>query len=114
MDERVISRTGEGTRTFELVGKPGGDPELFIDGIHGFVALGAHVKMNLYSVAMTSPEIGTEGVERREVVSRLVMTIPSFIAVAKFLNDRLADLRAEGLVVVDPASNAAGTHKRSP
>lgn len=110
MVERIISRTGEGARTFELVGKPGGDPELFIDGIHGFMALGAHVKMNLYSVALS----GTEGVERREVAARLVMTIPSFLAIARYFNDRVADMKAAGVQVEEAASDSSGAPRSSP
>lgn len=79
----------EGGRKIELVGRAEGEPEYYIDGIHGIQVTGPIVKLNLYTLAIdTSPEN-----QRRESVCRLVLSTPQFVQMVAFLAQTTNQLR---------------------
>ena len=49
----------EGGRKIELVGRAEGEPEYYIDGIHGIQVTGPIVKLNLYTLAIDTSWIRT-------------------------------------------------------
>lgn len=79
----------EGGRKIELVGRAEGEPEYFIEGIHGMQVSGATVKLNLYTSAIDS----TPESQRRESVCRLVMSTPQFVQMVAFLAQTTNQLR---------------------
>lgn len=87
----------EGGRKIELVGRSEGEPEFFIEGIHGMQVSGATVKLNLYTSAIDS----TPESQRRESVCRLVMSTPQFVQMVAFLAQTTNQLR-------EAAQQAAG------
>ncbi|MGR3342618.1 MAG: hypothetical protein ACU0DI_05230 [Paracoccaceae bacterium] len=82
MSERLIlERTEPNGLQIKLYGKDEGDEEIYIDGAWGMLTSGVTAKINLYKVAMSFDE----GVERREVVARLVMPIPTMLSLRDYL-----------------------------
>ncbi|WP_156092782.1 hypothetical protein [Rhodovibrio salinarum] len=94
-DRLIYEKTSENGETIRLYGHPGGDPEYYIEGVHGFMAGPNGVKLNLYTVGFSD----TEG-QRREVACRLAMSLDSFVSLAKFFQDRLKDIQ-ENVVSLD-------------
>jgi hypothetical protein len=102
----------EGGRKIELVGRAEGDPEFYVDGIHGIQVTGPTVKLNLYTLGIdTSPEY-----QRRETVCRLVMSTPQFVQLVAFLAQTTNQLReaaqkqvaAQGATPTNPAPGGQG------
>ena len=71
-------------------------PELYVDGVWGLThgEPGGIVKITLYSNGLDGGEKG----ERRDVVCRLVMAVPTFLSMASFIDDAMPHLleRAKG------------------
>jgi hypothetical protein len=90
MAARTIQQAdlGEG-RKVELVGRAEGEPEFYVDGIHGVQVTGPMVKMNLYTLAIDT----TPANQRRESVCRLVMSGPQFLQMVDFLGQFVAQAR---------------------
>jgi hypothetical protein len=82
-------------RKVVLYSSPQGDKELFADGVHGLSVSPHLVKFNFYTV---SPLHGGEE-EYREVVARVVMTLPTFVAVTRFFVERVEELSKAGLIM---------------
>ena len=49
---RTIQETDAGDRKIELVGRAEGDPEFYVDGVHGVQVTGPIVKINLYTLGI--------------------------------------------------------------
>jgi hypothetical protein len=98
----------EGGRKIELVGRAEGDPEFYVDGIHGMQVNGAIVKLNLYTSAIDS----TAESQRRESVCRLVMSTPQFVQMVTFLAQTTNQLReaAQQAAAQQAAASGAPTN----
>ena len=89
MSARTIQETDAGDRKIELVGRAEGDPEFYVDGVHGVQVTGPIVKINLYTLGIeTSPTF-----QRRESVCRLVMSTPQMLQMADFMTQLAAGMR---------------------
>lgn len=77
---KIYEVDGDGMK-IELWGAQEGDPEFYVDGIHGIQQTEIAVKVNFYSLAIDS----TDTLQRRETVCRLVMSKPQFLQMSKFL-----------------------------
>lgn len=88
---RVIQEGQANNVKVQLVGREEGDPEFYIDGIHGIQLTGPVIKLNLYTLAMDS----TSESQRREAVCRLVMSTPQFVGMVDFLSQYVAKLREQ-------------------
>lgn len=84
---RLTRTLDEGVRA-ELHEKEGGSPEIFIDGAWGAILETDGIfKLNLFTRGISVEE----GVERREIAARIVMTTVTLAQLAKYLNDRVQD-----------------------
>jgi hypothetical protein len=111
MTARIIQQGElEGGRKIELVGKAEGDPEFFIEGIHGMQINGATVKLNLYTSAIDS----TPEAQRRESVCRLVMTTPQFVQMVAFLAQTTNQLREAAQLQLAAQQAADGAAPSNP
>ena len=89
MAERLVAKTTQRGQALELYESGDRNPEVFVDGVQGFMVNGATVKLNCFSRAFHS----TAEAERRDVACRLVMGVDTFLAVADFLNAQAVQLR---------------------
>jgi hypothetical protein len=65
-----------------LFGRAEGDPEIYVDGIWGTSSSGTGMKLNFYTIGFNANGKDVVPGERREVVLRLITSIPSFLAIA--------------------------------
>ncbi|MGN7613975.1 hypothetical protein ACQZV8_18050 [Magnetococcales bacterium HHB-1] len=72
-----------------VVGDDRGDIETYADGVHGIRVLGPNVKLNLYTLSTDS----TPDNQRREIVSRLVMPVDSFLELSEYLGEQARVIR---------------------
>ena len=93
-----------GGRQLELIGRSEGEPEYYIDGIHGVQVTGPVVKMNLYTLAIDT----TPSKQRRESVCRLVLSAPQFLQMVDFLGQFVAQARQAAQAAQNPAAPGAG------
>ncbi|HYD55874.1 MAG TPA: hypothetical protein VEB41_03100 [Burkholderiales bacterium] len=103
MAARTIQQADIGNgRKVELVGRAEGEPEFYVDGIHGVQVTGPMVKMNLYTVGIDS----TPAMQRRESVCRLVLSAPQFLQMVDFLSQFVAQARqaAQSAAAQNPAA----------
>lgn len=84
MTERLIADVMEGERRVRLYEETARTLEVFMEGMQGISVSGGYVKLNCYSTAQQEVVDGTP-VERREVQTRLVMPLNTFIACAGFM-----------------------------
>lgn len=91
----------------ELIGRAGGDPEFFVEGIHGMNISGPVVKLNFYTLGIDSSPTS----QRRESVCRLAIGAPQFFAMVDFLNQVAGQMR-QGLAQAEPANPAPATDKK--
>ena len=71
------------------------NPELFVDGIHGWAAMGSVVKVSFFRSLVSFEEDGAAPADRRDLSCRLVMGIDIFLSVADFLASAAKDIRAK-------------------
>src|SRR5262245_16141762 len=108
MASRTIQQADIGNgRKVELVGRAEGEPEFYVDGIHGVQVTGPMVKMNLYTLAIVT----TPNMRRRESVARLVMSAPQFLQMVDFLSQFVAQARQAAQAAQNPAPAAAAGKK---
>ena len=100
---KIYEVVNEGSK-IELYGNEGGDPETFVEGIHGFTISGGNVKMNLYTIAPDS----TPQLQRREVVGRIVMPIAQFMQFVQFANNQAAQIQEAIIQAQQEVANADG------
>ena len=99
MSARTIQETKVGELKIELVGRAEGDPEFYVDGVHGIQVTGPVTKLNLYTLGIdTSPTY-----QRRESVCRLVMSTPQLLQLADFMTQLAAGMRQAPAAPADPA-----------
>ena len=107
MASRKIQETDAGGRKIELVGRAEGEPEIYIDGIHGMQLSGPVVKLNLYTLGIdTSPDY-----QRRESVARVVMSAPQFVQMVDFLTQLVAQVREQAKQAAAAPTNPAAKAK---
>jgi len=111
MTARTIQQAElEGGRKIELVGRAEGDPEFFVDGIHGIQMTGPVIKLNMYPQSMdTTPES-----QRRESVCRLVMSTPQFLQMVTFLAQYTNQLRQAAQQAAAQQGGAAAPSNPAP
>ena len=90
MSARTIQQTNVDEKTkIELVGRGEGDPEFYVEGIHGMNLSGPVLKLNFYTLGIdSSPEN-----QRRESVLRMAMGAPQFFGMVEFLNQVATQMR---------------------
>ena len=98
---RKLIETEIAGRKVVLCSSPGSDKELFADGVHGMSISPQLVKFNLYTA---NPWCAGDEEEYREVVARVVMTLPTFVAVTRFFMDRVEELSKAGLIKIEEQS----------
>lgn len=92
MSQRLLSELkSDDGKIARLYGSEEGDQEIFVEGIHGLMTSQAFVKLNFFTVAMTSDKHE----ERREVACRLVIPLPVFFSIAEFLSSRANQLKEQ-------------------
>ncbi|MEQ8345847.1 MAG: hypothetical protein RIB84_21975 [Sneathiellaceae bacterium] len=84
MTERLIADVMEGERRVRLYEENSRALEVFMEGMQGITVSGGYVKVNCYSTSQQEVVDG-QPVERREVQTRLVMPLNTFVACAGFL-----------------------------
>ena len=89
MTARMIQEAEVEGRKVELIGRSEGEPEYYVDGVHGVQVTGPIVKINLYTLAIDSSATA----QRRESVCRLVMSTPQLLQFADFMTQFAAALR---------------------
>lgn len=98
MSGRKIYEIENDGMTIELWGDAKGDPEFYVDGVHGIQQSEVGVKINFYSLGIDT----TDTLQRRETVCRLVMSKPQFLQMAKFMFDYggriVADMQRQSAV----------------
>lgn len=101
MASRTIQQADVGNgRKVELIGRAEGEPEFYVDGIHGVQVTGPMVKMNLYTLAIDT----TPTQQRRESVCRLVLSAPQFLQMVDFLSQFVAQARQAAQQAQNPAA----------
>lgn len=101
---RTIQQGEANKVKIDLIGRDEGEPEFYVDGVHGIQLTGPVIKLNLYTLGIdTSPEY-----QRRESVCRLVMSTPQFVQAVDFLTQYVATLRQQAQQMRDAAGGAAG------
>lgn len=84
MTERLIADVMEGERRVRLYEETAREMEVFMEGMQGITVSGGFVKINCYSTGQQEVIEG-QPVERREVKTRLVMPLNTFLACAGFM-----------------------------
>src|SRR4051794_8939127 len=85
-----------------LVDRGSAGQEILVEGIQGFAVVNGNAKFTMFSI---DPFAQPGAFETRVVVCRVAMPLPSLLAVAGWLNDRVNDLKEAG-VIPDPAKAA--------
>lgn len=67
--------------------------EVYADGVHGIMINNGMVKFNLFSVAY--PDEAQPKIERREIGTRVVCGVESFVSMVEFLNTVVADIKGK-------------------
>ena len=99
---RTIQQSQADKLKVDLVGRDEGEPEYYVDGVHGLQLTGPVIKLNLYTLGIdTGPEY-----QRRESVCRLVMSTPQFVGMVDFLTQYVAQLRKQAEQMRSAAGNA--------
>jgi hypothetical protein len=93
MNDRLILAEKQGEKQIETY-EPIGVPEVYVDGFHGIYASGATIKIHFFSRVMPDPEKSATH-ERREIVSRVVLGVDTFLAVVQALNGVADQLRKD-------------------
>ncbi len=92
MSDRLISQIKEGEKTIELYESDGKNLEIYIDGIQGVMGAGSIVKFNCFARDFDHLQ---DGIERRSVACRMVMSLDTFISVADFLEKTAINMKKE-------------------
>ena len=100
MTSRTILESTTAGKTIKVVGREIGEPELFVDGIHGVMRDGLAMKLNFFTRGFSEGDKSDE--ERREVACRMVMTLDTFLSVADFLKVQAERLREEQQILEVP------------
>ena len=94
-----------------LYGSEAGDQEIHIDGAWGFTFASGACKINLYTIAPTAEK----NLERREVVARITMVVPTLFALRDYLDRQCKMLEKDGIVFASRESaEAAGERPKDP
>ncbi len=103
MSARIIqqSKIDEKT-TLELVGQAAGDPEFYVEGIHGMNVSGPVLKLNFYTLGIDSSPVSM----RRETVCRIAIGAPQFFGMVDFLNQVATQMRQAAVQANQPADPA--------
>jgi len=90
MSARTIQQSKiDDNTSIELVGRAAGDPEFYVEGIHGMNVSGPVLKLNFYTLGIDSSPAS----QRRESVCRIAMGAPQFFGMVEFLNQVATQMR---------------------
>lgn len=104
MSSRTIQQTAPDEKTkVELVGRAEGDPEFYVEGIHGMNISGPVLKLNFYTLGIDSAPAN----QRRESVCRVAMGAPQFFGMVEFLNQVAAQMRQAAAAAQPAPGNPA-------
>lgn len=107
MTERLIADVMEGERRVRLYEETARSLEVFMEGMQGITVSGGFVKVNCYSTAQQEVVDG-QPVERREVQTRLVMPLNTFIACAGFMQRMSIEVQNRLQQAANAAAGAEG------